>query len=274
MSQETLYKIFKSPVINASGPMGNGYEYLKKFPSIFNYLGAFVFKSVTRMPCAGNDTCRVHVDSYRMINSVGIQNIGIDNFIKKIIPPLQKLMIQRKSVVPLIMSIAGDTADDYAYMASKVPDSIAAIEINISCSHIAKGGIKIIQDVKQVTRAVCDKTSLPVIVKLPYLTINIKKYISDALDGGASILSMINSVPAMMKTGVGGLSGPSIKPLSLRMIYEARAITNAPIIGIGGICSVEDVRDYFRVGANIVGIGTAIFTNPHVFLDIYYQFNL
>ena len=133
--------------------------------------------------------------------------------------------------------------------------------------------------VTQVVRAVRDTTSLPIIVKFPYLSTGVREYVTAALDGGADILSMINTVPSIMPYrhpanphpqahGTGGLSGPTIKPLALRMIYEARAITDAPIIGIGGIRSFDDVLDYFHIGANIVAVGTAIFTNRRVFADI------
>jgi len=265
----------KNPVIAASGTFGMEYRELIDV----GLLGAIITKTITLKNRAGNPPPRIAETASGMLNSIGLENKGLDDFIKNKIP----LFPANKTV--LIVSIAGDNEDEFAQLAKALDKikKVSAIELNLSCPNIKHGnrGCLIAQD-EEATRAVVKSvrrvTTLPIIAKLTPNVTDIIKIAKAAQEGGADALSLINTFYGMAvdietrrpKLGniTGGLSGPAIKPLAIRFVYETYKAVDIPIIGMGGIMNYEDAIEFMLCGAAAVQIGTANFVNPAAYIDI------
>ncbi|WP_045515343.1 dihydroorotate dehydrogenase [Neobacillus niacini] len=261
----------KNPIMPASGCFGFGKEYSQFYD--LSKLGAIMIKATTVEPRFGNPTPRVAETSAGMLNAIGLQNPGLEKVMSNELPWLSQFD------VPIIANVAGSLEEDYVEVArsiSKAPN-VHALELNISCPNVKTGGIAfgtIPEVAKQLTRKVKDVSEVPVYVKLSPNVTNIVEMAKAVEDGGADGLTMINTLVGMrldIKTGkpilsnrTGGLSGPAIKPVALRMIYEVSQAVNIPIIGMGGIESAEDVIEFFYAGASAVAVGTANFVDPFV----------
>lgn len=255
----------------ASGCFGFGREYSQFYD--LSKLGAIMIKATTVEPRFGNPTPRVAETSSGMLNAIGLQNPGLEKVLSNELPWLSQYD------VPIIANVAGSLEEDYIEVAkhiSKAPN-VNALELNISCPNVKTGGIAfgtIPEVAKQLTRKVKEVSDVPVYVKLSPNVTNIVEMAKAVEDGGADGLTMINTLVGMrldLKTGkpilanrTGGLSGPAIKPVALRMIYEVSQAVNIPIIGMGGIESAEDVIEFFYAGASAVAVGTANFVDPFV----------
>ncbi len=270
--------MLRNPIVTASGTFGYGKEYSSLIP--LERLGAITVKGVSPFPSAGNPTPRT-VEVYGgMLNAIGLQNPGIDAFISH----PDYLPFLRSVDCPVFVNIWGRTVEQYAEVASRLEQErkgIAALEINISCPNIKEGGIAFGTDLGQaakVVSAVRAATSLPLITKLSPNVTRIGDFARCAVDAGSDMISLINTIPGMaidietrtfrIANRTGGLSGPGIKPVAVRMVYEARQAVKVPIIGMGGVRTAEDAIEFMMAGANAVGVGTAIFSNPHCLLDI------
>lgn len=264
-----------NPVITASGTFGNGNEFSQFFN--LNELGALVTKSVTLQPRTGNPTPRICETYGGMLNSIGLQNKGVEKFLKEDWPFLSKLK------VPIIINIAGETIGEYSELAEifSSKTSAAALEINISCPNVDRGGhifgsdqVLAAELVKEVRKA----TSLPLIIKLTPNVTNIVDIAKAVVLAGADIISLINTIIGMsidvdtykpkLGRGVGGLSGPAIKPVAVRMVWEVARNIDIPVIGMGGIMSGRDAIEFFLAGASAVAIGTVNFINPQATIQI------
>ena len=281
----------KSPLMTASGTSGhgNGTAVLKNSPKIISSLGAFVTKGVTLEPREGNPEFRIVETQTGIINSIGLQNNGVEVFVKHELPDFLNVDL------PIIVNIAASTVEEFGKLASYLSDNdlsqiIKGIEINVSCPNVKKGGMAFGVDPKQVERIVkvvkknIDSRMI-VITKLTPNVTDITIPARAAIEGGADALSMINTLRAMaidVNTGkpylgnkTGGLSGPAIKPVGVFMVYECFDkipecnSRKVPIIGIGGITTWRDVLEYIMAGATAVGIGTAWFVNQDVFSGIH-----
>jgi dihydroorotate dehydrogenase (NAD+) catalytic subunit len=263
-----------NPVMTASGTFGNGLEYQKVFD--IQRLGAIVSKAITRRPRQGNVQPRIAETAAGMINSIGLQNIGIDAIIKDVAP------IWNTWTVPVIANIAGETVDDYATLASRLDSvpGVSGIEMNVSCPNV-ESGLEFGVDPRaanEVTYAVRQATTLPLIVKLTPNVTDITGVAQAIVDGGADALTLINTYPAMridvrtrrpaLGWGSGGLSGPALKPIAVRLVYLVSQAVSVPIIGCGGITTGEDAVEFLLAGATAVQIGTATFRNPSAALDV------
>ena len=264
-----------NPVMTASGTFGYGMEYEHLFD--IQRLGAIVCKGTTLEPWDGNPQPRIAETANGMLNSIGLQNIGIEALIK------EKAPVWAGWQVPVIVNIAGRTVEDYAELARKLDTvpGIAGIEVNISCPNVKAGGAEFganPETAAKVTAAVRGATSLPVIVKLTPNTAEIVHIAQNVAGAGADALCLINTVKGMainIKTrkpllgnGYGGLSGPAIKPVALYMVYQVFKAVNIPIIGCGGITNAEDAIEFFMSGATAIQVGTASFKNPRAPLDV------
>lgn len=261
----------KNPIMPASGCFGFGREYSELFD--LSRLGAIMIKATTVEPRYGNPTPRVAETNAGMLNAIGLQNPGLKKVVSEELPWLSKFD------VPIIANVAGSTEDDYVAVAaeiSKAPN-VHALELNISCPNVKTGGIAfgtIPEVAKTVTKKVKEVSEVPVYVKLSPNVTNIVDMAKAVEAGGADGLTMINTLIGMridLKTGrpilankTGGLSGPAVKPVAIRMIHEVSQQVNLPIIGMGGIQSAEDVIEYFYAGASAVAVGTANFVDPFV----------
>ncbi len=258
-----------NPVIAASGCFGYGEEYA----SIMDVqrLGAFVSKGITPERRRGNPMPRIVESPAGMLNAIGLQNPGIHGFVKKY-PALWETW-----AVPAIVNISAEAVEDYAAMASILDEQpgIAAIEINVSCPNIARGGYCFGWDPEmsaEVTRAVRAATTLPLIVKLSPGAADIVSVAVAVEEAGADAISLINTLVGMaidvrarkplLANQTGGVSGPAIKPIAVRMVYQVATATRAPIIGMGGIMGLADALEFFMAGASAIQIGTAIFVDP------------
>ncbi|MCP1490726.1 dihydroorotate dehydrogenase [Peribacillus frigoritolerans] len=261
----------KNPVMPASGCFGFGREYSQFFD--LDILGAIMIKATTPEPRFGNPTPRVAETSSGMLNAIGLQNPGLDKVIS------EELAWLGRYDVPIIANVAGSQIDDYIKVAGEISKvgNVKALELNISCPNVKEGGIAfgtVPEVAKEVTKAVKEVSSVPVYVKLSPNVSNIVEMAKAVEDGGADGLTMINTLVGMrldLKTGkpilsnrTGGLSGPAIKPVALRMIYEVSQQVSIPIIGMGGIATAEDVIEFFYAGASAVAVGTANFVDPFV----------
>jgi len=270
--QVTLGNItLKNPIMPASGCFGYGREYAQLYD--LNQLGAVVVKATTLEERIGNPTPRIAETPSGMLNAIGLQNPGVDAVIKTEIPWLTQFD------TPIIVNVAGSMTEDYVEVAQKlsaVPD-VAMLELNISCPNVKQGGIAFGTDPKvahALTKAVKKVSKVPVYVKLSPNVTDIVEMAYAVADAGADGLSMINTLLGMrfdLKTRkpilanqTGGLSGPAIKPVALRMIYEVHKHVSLPIIGMGGISTAEDVAEFFLAGASAVAVGTANFVDPYV----------
>jgi dihydroorotate dehydrogenase (NAD+) catalytic subunit len=264
-----------NPVMTASGTFGYGTEYSQLFD--IQRLGAIVCKGTTLEPREGNPQPRLVETSAGVINSIGLQNIGVRALIK------EKAPIWAGWRVPVIVNIAGDTVEEYRQLAEALDGvkGVSGIEVNISCPNVQAGGAAFGVDAKSaapVIKAVRAVTSLPVIVKLTPNTGDIGEVAKAAAEAGADAISFINSVKAMaidlakrrpIIGGVtGGLSGPAIKPIALAMVYEVAGAIDVPVIGCGGIVSTNDALEFIMAGASAVQVGSATYSNPRVSLDV------
>jgi dihydroorotate dehydrogenase (NAD+) catalytic subunit len=261
----------KNPVMPASGCFGFGKEYSEFYD--LSLLGAIMIKATTLEPRFGNPTPRVAETSAGMLNAIGLQNPGLKNVIANELSWLSHFD------VPIIANVAGSLEEDYIAVAKEISKSpnVHALELNISCPNVKTGGIAfgtIPEVAKQLTKKVKDVSEVPVYVKLSPNVTNIVEMAKAVEDGGADGLTMINTLVGMrldLKTAkpilankTGGLSGPAIKPVAIRMIYEVSQAVNLPIIGMGGIESAADVIEFFYAGASAVAVGTANFVDPFV----------
>jgi len=265
---------FKNPVIAASGTYGFGLEYCDFYsPDI---LGGIALKGLTLAPREGNAGVRVAETPMGMLNCVGLQNPGADHFINVTLEEIRKLD------TVLIANIAGNTVDDYCQMAQRLAETnINMLELNISCPNVKEGGVHFGTDpkmVESITRQVKEHAKQPLIVKLSPNVADIKEIALAAQQGGADAVSLINTITGMaidIKTKkpilgniIGGLSGPAVKPVALRMVYEVAKVVNIPIIGMGGITCAEDAIEFMLAGAAAVMVGTANISNPMAMPEI------
>ncbi|MDW2877012.1 MULTISPECIES: dihydroorotate dehydrogenase [Bacillaceae] len=261
----------KNPIMPASGCFGFGKEYSGLYD--LSLLGAIMIKATTLEPRFGNPTPRVAETPAGMLNAIGLQNPGLDHVLMEELPRLEQYD------VPIIANIAGSTEEDYIGVARELSkaSNVKALELNISCPNVKTGGIAfgtIPEIAKSLTKKVKAASAVPVYVKLSPNVTNIVEMAKAVEEGGADGLTMINTLLGMrmdLNTGrpilanrTGGLSGPSIKPVALRMIYEVSQQVDLPIIGMGGVETAEDVIEFFYAGASAVAVGTANFVDPFV----------
>ena len=267
--------LLRNPVMPASGCFSWGLEFARHFD--INSLGAVVSKGVTMESRAGNQQARVAETPAGMLNSIGLQNIGIERVISEMAP------LWANWDVPVIVNIAGDTVEEFGEMAAMLDGvaGVAAIELNISCPNVDIGGIEIGQSVEasaRATRSAVRHTDLPVIVKLtPNVTDPVALAVACEAEGAAAICA-INTVLGMridlrskrpvLPRARGGLSGPAIKPIALRIVYDVARAVRVPVIGCGGIASGQDAVEFLLAGASAVQVGTASFANPRALLDV------
>ncbi|RYG74106.1 dihydroorotate dehydrogenase [Lentibacillus lipolyticus] len=267
-----------NPVMPASGCFGFGREYSAFYD--LNQLGAVIMKAATGNARFGNDTPRVAETASGMLNAIGLQNPGVQRIITEEVPYLAGYD------VPIIANVAGSTIAEYEKVAEAFnhTSSVNALELNISCPNVKEGGIQFGADpdmAASVTEKVKAVSGLPVYVKLSPNTADIVTIARSVEQAGADGLSMINTLTGMqmqlsrqrplLANETGGLSGPAIKPVAIRMIYAVKKHVSLPIIGMGGICTAEDVLEFLLAGASAVAVGTANFTNPYVCPEIIKQ---
>jgi dihydroorotate dehydrogenase (NAD+) catalytic subunit len=265
----------QNPVMTASGTFG----YAREFEGFvdLNRLGAIIVKGLSLEPTKGNPPPRIVETPCGMLNAIGLENVGIDVFIKKKLPFLQTLF------PPIFANIYGTSIEAYAELAARVDEleAIAGVEVNISCPNVKAGGIAFGADPNsafKVVKAVRKKTSKQLIVKLSPNVTDITLIARSAEEAGADALSLINTITGMaidiearrpkIANITGGLSGPAIKPVAVRMVWQVAQASQIPVIGIGGIMTAVDALEFFIAGATAVQIGTANFTNPRATLDI------
>lgn len=259
----------KNPVMTASGTFG----YAKEFEPYVNLhrLGAVVVKGISLEPRAGNPPPRIVETSCGMLNAIGLENVGVERFVQ------EKMVFLQDVNVPVFVNILGDSINEYREIAKRlngVP-GIAGIEVNISCPNVKKGGVafgSIPNMAASVTAAVKEESSVPVVVKLSPNVSDITVIAKAVEEAGADAVSLINTLIGMaidhksrrpcIANVIGGLSGPAIKPVALRMVYQVAQVVSIPVIGIGGIETYEDVLEFMLAGATAVQIGTANFINP------------
>ena len=264
----------KNPVMTASGTFGSGMEY-SEFVDL-NQLGAVVTKGVANVPWPGNPTPRIAETCGGMLNAIGLQNPGIDVFCERDLPFLQKFDTK------IIVNVCGKTTEDYCEVVERLSDeNIDMMEINISCPNVKEGGIAFGQNpkaVEAITAEVKKRAKHPVIMKLSPNVTDITEMAKAAEAGGADVLSLINTITGMkidvnrrtfaIANRTGGLSGPAIKPVAVRMVYQTAQAVKIPIIGMGGIATAEDALEFILAGATAVSVGTANFANPCTTLDV------
>lgn len=265
---------FKNPVMTASGTFGSGEEYAE-FVDL-NKLGAVVTKGVANVPWEGNPTPRVAEVYGGMLNAIGLQNPGIDLFIERDIPFLKTFDTK------IIVNVCGHTTEEYVAVVERLWDQpVDLLEINISCPNVKEGGISFgqtPQTVEAITREIKRHAKQPVIMKLSPNVTDITEMARAAETGGADALSMINTITGMkidihkrcfaLANRTGGLSGPAVHPVAVRMVYQSAQAVSIPIIGMGGIMTAEDAIEMILAGATAVSVGTVNFTNPHAAKEI------
>ena len=264
-----------NPVLLASGTAGYGKELAPVID--LSRLGAVILKSVTVEPSRGNPEPRIWETASGMLNSIGLENVGIDALVSEVLPSLKDLGL------PLIASIAGDTVRGFAQLGAKLESAggVTAVEINVSCPNVEKGGIQFGVDpgaTKTVVMAVRENCSLPVFVKLSAAVSNITQIADAAGQAGAFGLSLINTIQGLAIDAArrrprlggvtGGLSGPAIKPIALKAVWDCYRATGLPIIGGGGVYDSEDVVEFMLAGATAVTVGSAIFNDPARVVEI------
>ena len=264
----------KNPVMVASGTFGSGAEY-SEFVDL-NRLGAVVTKGVASVPWPGNPAPRIAETASGMLNAIGLQNPGIDVFVSRDIPFLKKYDTK------IIVNVCGKSTEDYCEVVERLADQpVDMLEINISCPNVKEGGIAFGQDpkaVEAITREVKKHAKQPVIMKLSPNVTDITVMAKAAEAGGADALSLINTLTGMkidvnkrafaIANKTGGLSGPAVHPIAVRMVYQVANAVNLPIIGMGGIQNTEDALELILAGATAVSVGTANFANPMVTMEI------
>lgn len=260
---------FKNPVMTASGTFGSGQEYSEFFD--LAKLGAVVTKGVANVPWPGNPTPRIAETSAGMLNAVGLQNPGMEVFCQRDLPLLKDVDTN------VIVNVCGKTTQDYCEVVERLADEEAVdmLEINISCPNVKEGGIAFGQNpcsVEEITREIKKVAKQPIIMKLSPNVTDITETAKAAEAGGADALSLINTLTGMkidverqnfvLANKTGGLSGPAIKPIALRMVYQVANSVNLPIIGMGGISTPADALEFMLAGATAVSVGTANFVDP------------
>ena len=263
----------KNPVMTAAGTFGSGMEY-----SVFydlGLLGAVVAKGVANVPWPGNPTPRIAETASGMLNAIGLQNPGIDVFIKRDIPFLKQFDTR------IVVNVCGKTTEDYCEVVEKLSDQpVDLLEINVSCPNVKEGGIAFGQKpeaLEAITREVKRHARQPVIMKLSPNVTDIGEMARAAEAGGADILSLINTLTGMkidihrktfaIANKTGGMSGPAVKPVAVRMVYETARAVKIPVIGMGGISGWEDAVEFLLAGATAVSVGTANFSNPFAAIE-------
>ncbi|MBH0229081.1 dihydroorotate dehydrogenase [Halobacillus yeomjeoni] len=257
----------KNPVMPASGCFGFGKEFAQFYD--LSDLGAVIIKAATGEKRFGNPTPRVAETSSGMLNAIGLQNPGVDSIIEEEIP------FMKGYAVPIIANVAGSTVEEYVQVAGKISAHVDAIELNISCPNVKEGGVQFGTDpslAEEVTRLVKKVSSVPVYVKLSPNVTDIVTMAKAVEAGGADGLSMVNTLTGMridpatrkpiIANGTGGLSGPAIKPVAIRMIHQVYQAVDLPIIGMGGIETTDDIIEYLLAGASAIAVGSANFKNP------------
>lgn len=259
----------ENPLMPASGTFGYGEEYAPYLD--LNRLGAIVTKGLSLQPKAGNSTPRICETVSGMLNAIGLQNVGVEQFIKHKLPFLEQFS------TPVIVNFFGNTVEEYAEVAARLDElpAVAALEMNISCPNVKRGGIVFGTDPQAIHRVIAGvraRTTKPLIVKLTPNVTDIQVTARAAQEAGADILSLINTLTGMavdvksrrprLANSIGGLSGPAIRPLAVRMVHQVVQAVSVPVIGIGGIFSAEDALEFLIVGARAVQVGTANFVDP------------
>ena len=266
--------LLKNPIMTASGTFGSGQEF-SEFVDL-NKLGAVVTKGVANVPWPGNPTPRVAEVYGGMLNAIGLQNPGIDVFVQRDIPFLTHYDTR------IIVNVCGKTASDYIEVVERLAEQpVDMLEINISCPNVKEGGIAFGQNaasVEEITKEVKKYAKQPVIMKLSPNVTDITEMAKAAEAGGADVISLINTLTGMkidvnrrkfaLANRTGGMSGPAVHPIAVRMVYQAAQAVNIPIIGMGGVQSTEDALELILAGATAVSVGTANFTNPTATIDI------
>ena len=261
----------RTPVLPASGTFGYGEEYLDLID--YSCLGAVVTKGITLEPRRGNPPPRAVETSAGMLNAIGLQNPGVEVFIR------DKLSFFSEQNIPCIVNIAGNTPDEYGELAARLDQcsQVAAIELNVSCPNVKKGGIAFgvnPEALREVVATARKNSALPIITKLSPNVTDIVEMAKVAVEAGSDALSLINTLIGMaidietrkplLSNVTGGLSGPAIKPVALRMVYQVAQAVDVPIIGMGGIAGPEDALEFILAGASAIAVGTAIFYHPNV----------
>ncbi|MFH0811143.1 MAG: dihydroorotate dehydrogenase [Pseudomonadota bacterium] len=266
-----------NPVMTASGTFGYGQEY-EAYTDV-NRLGAIVVKGISLEPRAGNPPPRAVETPAGMLNAIGLENVGLERFLAEKLPYLRTLNTK------VVVNILGGRVKDYARLASELSqaEGVAAVEVNVSCPNVASGGLafglsvsSVYELTKTVRRAVGD--GFPVIVKLSPEAPDLPSVCAALEDAGADAASLINTIRGMafdintgkprLSTGIGGLSGPAIRPIAVRMVYECAQKTRLPLIGIGGIVSAADAAEFILAGASAVQVGTANLVNPNAAVEV------
>lgn len=264
----------KNPVMTASGTFGSGMEY-GEFVDL-SALGAVVTKGVADRPWPGNPTPRIVETASGMMNAIGLQNPGIDVFTSRDLPFLQKYDTK------IIVNVCGHSTEEYLNVVDRLAEEkVDMLEINISCPNVKEGGIAFGTNpgsIEKITSEVKKHAKQPVIMKLSPNVTDIKECAKAAESGGADVISLINTITGMkidierrtfaLANRTGGLSGPAIKPVALRMVYEAAHAVRIPVIGMGGIACASDAIEFLMAGASAVSVGTANFHNPYASVDI------
>ena len=260
---------FKNPVMTASGTFGYGAEFVPY--TDLEKLGAIVVKGLSLYPRQGNPGPRIVETPCGMLNAIGLQNVGVDEFIEKKLPLLKGVKTH------VIANIFGETIEDYMEVAKRLDrvKGVSALEINISCPNVKKGGIVFGTDPQEAFRvvsAIRKSTRLPLITKLSPNVTDIKVMVKAAEDAGTDAISLINTLTGMvidvekrrpvLATATGGLSGPAIRPVAVRMVWQAASVARVPLIGMGGIMNAEDALEFIIAGAAAVQVGTASFIDP------------
>lgn len=265
---------WNNPVTVASGTFGSGKEY-SEFVDL-NQVGAITTKGVANIPWEGNPTPRIAETYGGMINAIGLQNPGIDVFIERDIPYLKQFDTK------IIVNVCGKSTEDYCEVVERLTEEeVDLLEINISCPNVKEGGIAFGQDpkaVEAITKEMKKRAKQPIIMKLSPNVTDIAEMARAAQAGGADALSLINTLTGMkidihkrafaLANKTGGLSGPAIKPVAVRMVYQVAQAVDLPIIGMGGIMNGEDALEFIMAGATAVSVGTANFANPYASIEI------
>lgn len=264
----------KNPIMTASGTFGYGREY-SEFVDL-NSLGAIVVKGISLKPMAGNPAPRIHETPCGMLNAIGLQNIGLKAFVEEELPFLRRFDTR------VVVNILGTSIKEYIELSERLESAgVDAIELNVSCPNVKKGGISFGRDpglLEELISNVRKRTSLPLITKLSPDVADIGRFARIAEDAGTDIISLINTITGMsidirtrrphLANITGGLSGPAIKPIALRMVWECYNAVSIPIIGMGGIITAEDALEFILAGARAVAIGTGNFINPRATMDV------
>ena len=265
---------FKNPVTTASGTFGSGMEY-SEFVNL-EKLGAVTTKGVANVPWAGNPTPRIAETKSGMLNAIGLQNPGIETFIKR------DLAFLHEKNARIIVNVCGHSEEEYLAVVERLAsEDVDMLEINISCPNVKAGGITFGQDPKcaeEITKKVKAVAKQPVIMKLSPNVTDITEMARAAESGGADVVSLINTITGMkidinrrafaLANKTGGMSGPAVKPVAVRMVYQVANAVDVPIIGMGGISTAEDALEFIMAGATAVSVGTANFINPATTLEV------